>query len=168
MKLICVKFHTNPKKKLHTYWFTDKEKARSFINSLKWSVNVLDYRVSETDANIADEYRYNLRDAPVRQKCSLDKRDFLADATKRETEDGLVYEGFLGHPEFGRKKVLTIHKETMEMMGIADEKGIVCMIYDEMDYYLTVFMYDGECALPIWVGWEEQNGYEVKWPPMAE
>ena len=161
MKLICVKFHTNPKKKLHTYWFTDKEKAHSFINSLKWNVSVLDYRVSVTEAN-----KYFTSDSA--RQCSLDKRDFLADATKRETEDGLVYEGFLGHPEFGRKKVLTIHKETMEMMGIADEKGIVCMIYDEMDYYLTVFMYDGECALPIWVGWEEQNGYEVKWPPMAE
>lgn len=64
-KLISVTYHANPKKKVHTYWFTDEEKAHSFIDSLKRSDNVLDYRAFATYADIAEEYSDSLQDVPV-------------------------------------------------------------------------------------------------------
>lgn len=169
MDIKIIKFHTYPDKKLHTRMFTDTEKAYSFIESLKSNVNVVDYRVFETTTDIAEVYCDRQKDAPVKLINKLDKNGFTAIASRQETEDGWVYEAFLEHPTLGSKRVLYLHKKTVEELGLKSEKDIEDSIYRKLDYYIGIFRYEGDWSpLPTYLLCEEQNGYEVKWPPMAD
>ncbi len=168
-QLICVKLHTSPKNKLKTFWFTNEKMANSFIDSLMLSENVLDYRAYVIDADEAEEYSGSLKAPPLRVKCRLDKKDFKVVASRRETEDGLMCEAFLIHPSLGRKRVLYCHEKTVKMMRLENEKDIVEFIYGDLDFYIKLFMDEGETiAPPLYLSAEEEDGYEVKWPPMDE
>ena len=165
--LIIIKIHTYPNSKLHTYYFTDWEKARSFIHSLKSNANVLDYRVSVTDANPVEEYCARLIDVPLKVIDKLDKKGFNAFASKRETTDGMIYEAFLEHPDLGMKRVIYLHQITVEELGLKSEEGLVDLIYCQLDYYIDLFRYE-ENLLPTYLVIEEKHGYVPKWPPMAD
>ena len=64
-KLISITFHANPKKRVHTYWFTDEDKAQGFLNSLKQNPDVLDFRVFMTFADAVDSFNADCGDVPV-------------------------------------------------------------------------------------------------------
>lgn len=167
MRLICVKFHR--KKKLHVYWFTDEKMAQSFIDSLIRSENVSDYSEYVTETDEVDKYDDNPNPPRLKLIRELDKKDFTATASKRETEDGMVYEVFLSHPSLGRKRVLYLHKETVEYMGFESEKGLEDFIYAALEYYIRLFKDEGETSQPpTYLNIEESFGYVAKWPPMAE
>lgn len=51
-----VTFHVNPKKRVHTFWFTDKEGALAFYESVKRHPNVLDHSMFQIPANEVAEY----------------------------------------------------------------------------------------------------------------
>ena len=168
-QLICVKLHTSPKNKLETFWFTNEKTANSFIDSLMMSENVQDYRAFVVYADEAKEYSGNMKAPPLRLVCELDKKDFKAEVTRRETADGLMCEVFLSHPSLGRKRVLYCHKKTLEKMGLDNEEDIVGFIYSGLDFYIQLFMDEGETiAPPLYLLIEEGDGYELKWPPMSE
>ncbi len=167
MRLICVKFHR--KKKLHVYWFTDVKMARSFIDSLIRSENVSDYSEFVTETDIVDKYSDNPKPPQLELINELDKKDFMVVATKSEAEDGKVYEATLSHPSFGTKRVFYMHEKSVEMMRLENENDIVRFIYNYLDLYIKIFMDEGETVTPpSYLSFEEINGYEAKWPPMAE
>ena len=64
--IYCVHFHTKSPKKPHSFWFTDKEKAVGFYNSVKEHQKVTDYAFYEIDADLADVYDRSVKDAEVR------------------------------------------------------------------------------------------------------
>ena len=55
-KIYSVAFHVKPGRKVHTFWFTDKEKALRFYESVKAYPKVIDYSILEMPANEADTY----------------------------------------------------------------------------------------------------------------
>lgn len=64
-KIYSLQFHTRPKRKVHTYWFTDEVNARAFWDSVKSNPNVLDYQVFLTEADVADRYIDGMDDPPI-------------------------------------------------------------------------------------------------------
>ena len=56
MMIYAVTFHVRPGKKVHTFWFTDKEKALAFLGSVKKYPKTLDYSAIQIPANEAAEY----------------------------------------------------------------------------------------------------------------
>lgn len=167
MQLICVKFHR--KKKLHVYWFTDAKMAHSFIDSLIRCENVSDYSEFVTETDIVDKYCDNPKPPQLELIRELDKKDFTAVATKREAEDGKVYEVNLSHPDLGKKRVFYMHEKPVEMMEINSEKELEDFIYAGLEYYIRLFQDEGETSQPPhYLINEESCGYVAKWPPMAE
>lgn len=51
-----VQFHVNPKKKVHTFWFTSREAAEKFLESVKAYPKVLDYMLIGAPVDEAAEY----------------------------------------------------------------------------------------------------------------
>jgi len=96
------------------------------------------------------------------------KKGFTVLAIKRETEDGLIYDGYLEHPVRGRKKVLMLHEKTIEDMGIKNGRNIVDLICARINEYITWFEYSENgidyMVLPMWTFFEEENGYSWEWP----
>ena len=54
--IYSVSFHVKPGRKVHTFWFTDQDKALRFYESVKTYPKVIDYSIFEMPANEADTY----------------------------------------------------------------------------------------------------------------
>lgn len=54
--IYSVTFHVNPKRRVHTFWFLDRDKASRFYESVKKHPKVLDYRMYRTPITDAEEY----------------------------------------------------------------------------------------------------------------
>ncbi len=65
-RIYSVQFHVKPKKKVHTYWFTDHQKAKNFLESVKMHPNVLDYEMFSMDADVYEGYEDGM-EAPLVQ-----------------------------------------------------------------------------------------------------
>jgi len=55
-KIYSVSFHVKSGRKVHTFWFTDRDKALRFYESVKSYPKVIDYSILEMPANEADTY----------------------------------------------------------------------------------------------------------------
>lgn len=55
-KIYSVTFHVKPRRKLHTFWFTNRRKALAFYESVKKYPTVLDYRMVQIPIENAEEY----------------------------------------------------------------------------------------------------------------
>ncbi len=51
-----VTIHVKPGRRVHTFWFLDREKASRFYESLKKNPRVLDYRMYRIPITEAEEY----------------------------------------------------------------------------------------------------------------
>ena len=56
-KIYSVQIHVKPKKKVHTFWFTDHQKAKAFLESAKVHPKVLDYMLISMEADGFEEYK---------------------------------------------------------------------------------------------------------------
>lgn len=54
--IYAVTFHVNPRKKVHTFWFTGKEKALAFLESVKKYPRTLDYSTMQVPVDEAETY----------------------------------------------------------------------------------------------------------------
>lgn len=54
--MISVSFHTAPKRKVYTFWFTDRVKAVSFYESLKDNPDTLDAQIIQLPECRNDKY----------------------------------------------------------------------------------------------------------------
>ena len=61
-KIYGVNFHVKPKKKVHTYWFTDYRKARDFLESVKENPKVIDYSMYSIAADVFTKYKDGLEE----------------------------------------------------------------------------------------------------------
>lgn len=55
-KIYSVSFHVKPGRKVHTFWFTNRDKALRFYESVKAYPKVIDYSIFEMPANEAEAY----------------------------------------------------------------------------------------------------------------
>lgn len=55
-RIYSVSFHVKPGRKVHTFWFTDRAKALTFLESVKKYPKTLDYSMYEMAADVAAEY----------------------------------------------------------------------------------------------------------------
>lgn len=55
-RIFSVSFHVKPGRKVHTFWFTDRDKAAAFLESVKKYPKTLDYSMYEMMADVADSY----------------------------------------------------------------------------------------------------------------
>lgn len=60
-----VQFHVNPKKKVHTFWFTGREAAEKFLESVKAYPKTLDYMLVGTPVDEAVEYDGKVEEGSV-------------------------------------------------------------------------------------------------------
>ena len=63
--IYSVTFHTKPKRRVHSFWFLDREKASRFYESVKKHPSVLDYRMYRTPVTDAEEYDGLMEEAPI-------------------------------------------------------------------------------------------------------
>ncbi len=61
-KIYSIQIHVKPKKRVHTYWFTDYRKAKVFLESVKVHPKVLDYGMFSMDADVFEEYKEDTED----------------------------------------------------------------------------------------------------------
>lgn len=54
--IYTVTFHVRPGKKIHTFWITDRQKALTFLESVKKYPKTLDYSTMQIPVNEATEY----------------------------------------------------------------------------------------------------------------
>ena len=54
--IYAVAFHVKPGRKVHTFWFTEKDKALAFLESVKNYPNTLDYSTMQIPVNECDVY----------------------------------------------------------------------------------------------------------------
>ena len=54
--IFAVVFHVKPGRKVHTFWFTDKEKALAFLESVKKYPKTLDYSTMQIPVDEAEIY----------------------------------------------------------------------------------------------------------------
>ena len=95
------------------------------------------------------------------------KKGYSVIVHERETEAGIVYEGFLGHPDLGIRKVLTMHEKTVEMLGVKNGEDLVGLIIGEISIFIGFYKYPDD-LLPMLTLYEELNGYSVEWPPKEQ
>lgn len=63
--IYTVTFHVRPGKKVHTFWFTDKQKALAFLESVKKYPKMLDYSTMQIPVNEATEYDGVIQEGPI-------------------------------------------------------------------------------------------------------
>ena len=61
-KIYSIQIHVKPKKRVHTYWFTDYRKAKVFLESVKVHPKVLDYGMFSMEADVFEEYKEDTED----------------------------------------------------------------------------------------------------------
>lgn len=54
--IYAVTFHVKPGRKVHTFWFTDKQRALTFLESVKKHPKMLDYSTMQIPVDEATEY----------------------------------------------------------------------------------------------------------------
>lgn len=54
--IFAVSFHVKPGRKVHTFWFTDKQRALTFLESVKKYPKTLDYITMQIPVDEATEY----------------------------------------------------------------------------------------------------------------
>ena len=54
--IYAVTFHVRPRNKVHTFWFTDKERALAFLQSVKSYPKTVDYSTMQIPADEAETY----------------------------------------------------------------------------------------------------------------
>ena len=71
------------------------------------------------------------------------KDGFIVDVIERDTEDGLVYDVFLSHIDYGEKKYMFgLLKKDLEKEGINDGEGLSRQILNDIDEYIEIFCSD--------------------------
>ena len=60
-----VSFHVKPKRRVHSFWFLDLDKAVRFYKSVKKYPKVLDCRLYRTPVSDATEYDGKLEEGPI-------------------------------------------------------------------------------------------------------
>lgn len=60
-----VTFHVNPRRRVHSFWFLDRETAVRFYESVKKYPEVLDYRMYQTPISDATEYDGKLEEGLI-------------------------------------------------------------------------------------------------------
>ena len=63
--IYTVSFHVNPKRRVHSFWFLDRETAVRFYESVKKYPKVLDYRMYQTPISDATEYDGKLEEGLI-------------------------------------------------------------------------------------------------------
>ena len=54
--IYAVAFHVRPRNRVHTFWFTDKEKALAFLDSVKSYPKTVDYSTMQIPVDEAETY----------------------------------------------------------------------------------------------------------------
>ncbi len=68
------------------------------------------------------------------------KDGFIVEMTKRDTEDGLLYDVFLSHIGYGVKKhMFSLLKKDMEKERIKDRSGLSAPILNNIDGYIEMY-----------------------------